>query len=104
MVPATASPHPESSRTEIEKQRQDRLAREADAVTATEPDLTADRYNRTLRALAGIDAGRPIDDAAIENLVGPEEPACGRAFWRRPGSIRTSTARPRSGPGGRWYT
>lgn len=66
MVPAMASAHLESSRTETEHQRQGRLAREADAVAATEPDVAADRHRRTLRALADIDAGRLIDDAAMK--------------------------------------
>ena len=47
--------------TEAETQR--RLGREADAV---DPGVGERRRQRTLRALADVDAGRLIDDAAMQ--------------------------------------
>ena len=74
MLPAMASAHLESSRTEAEKQRRDRLAREADAVTATGPGVTADRHNRTRSAPSDIDARRPIDNAPTKPWAGRPGP------------------------------
>ena len=54
-------PHPEA-----EARRQRRLAPEADAAIAARPGLADSRHQRTLRGLADVDAGRLIDDSAMQ--------------------------------------
>jgi predicted transcriptional regulator len=51
------------ARPDTEAQEQRRLANEADAC---DPDAAERRHQRTLRALADVDAGRLIDDEAMQ--------------------------------------
>jgi predicted transcriptional regulator len=57
---------PRRGRGETEAQRQRRFAREADAADALDPDRANRRLQRTLRGLADVDAGRLIDDEAMQ--------------------------------------
>jgi hypothetical protein len=62
MVPANLKPR----RSETKAERQRRLARDADARDAADPDGASRRHQRTLRALADVDADRLIDDEAMQ--------------------------------------
>jgi hypothetical protein len=54
------------TRPETEAARQRRLARAADAADLCDPRGAERRRKRTLGALADIDAGRLIDDSAMQ--------------------------------------
>ncbi len=66
----------------------------------------ASQFELHVRAIAGLPLPAAVrhSDAAMKNLVGPEEWRCGRPSWPRPGWCRTSTARRRRGRGARWGT
>jgi predicted transcriptional regulator len=61
-MPATNLSTRPTKAPEAEAATQRRLGREADAV---DPGVAERRRQRTLRALADVDAGRLIDDAAL---------------------------------------
>ncbi len=54
------------ARPETEAARQRRLARAADTADLRDPGAAERRRQRTLGALADVDAGRLIDDSAMQ--------------------------------------
>jgi predicted transcriptional regulator len=60
----------QSPHLETEKKRQRRLADEADAADSSDPSAAERRRQRTLRGLADVDAGRLIDDEAMQAWAG----------------------------------